>query len=129
MDGRTGQNPIKCHSSGVAIYRARHPGNTGDVVSQTRKSTPKTISNRFIKTVCARLNENKRVRRTLPQWGRVHIDRQLPFLVVYRRPPNHTDPGTERLVLGEASYPHLEHAATFGEARVKYYPGYQRDYQ
>jgi uncharacterized protein (TIGR02421 family) len=66
--------------------------------------SPRTITNRFIKSVCTRLAENKRVRRSLPGWGRLHIDRQLPFLVVYRRPPRQRDPGTERLVLGEASY-------------------------
>jgi len=70
----------------------------------TRTSSSRTITNRFIKTVCGRLAENKRVRRNLPGWGRLHIDRQLPFLVVYRRPPRQSDPGTERLVLGEASY-------------------------
>jgi uncharacterized protein (TIGR02421 family) len=35
-------------------------------------------------------------------WGRIHIDRQLPFLCVYRRRSD--DPGTHRLVMGEASY-------------------------
>lgn len=73
-------------------------------MSRTSKSSPRIISKRFIKTVCTRLAENKRVRRNLPEWGRLHIDRQLPFLVVYRRPPKYLDPGTERLVLGEASY-------------------------
>ncbi len=36
--------------------------------------------------------------------GRLHIDRTLPFLVVYRRPHNYSDKGTDRLVKGEASY-------------------------
>ena len=39
------------------------------------------------RTCARRLARNKRVRRTLPGWGRLHIDRQLPFLCVYRRPP------------------------------------------
>jgi uncharacterized protein (TIGR02421 family) len=73
-------------------------------MSHADKSSPRTITNRFIKAVCKRLAENKRVRRNLPKWGRLHIDRQLPFLVVYRRPPKCPDEGTERLVLGEASY-------------------------
>ena len=51
-----------------------------------------------------RLARNERVRRSLPDKGRLHIDRQLPFLCVYRQPPNHVDAGTERLVQGEASY-------------------------
>ncbi|MBN1995595.1 MAG: DUF1704 domain-containing protein [Anaerolineae bacterium] len=73
-------------------------------MSQTKPSSRRIITLRFSKTVCQRLAENKRVRRNLPQWGRLHIDRQLPFLVVYRRPSNRADPGTDQLVLGEASY-------------------------
>lgn len=73
-------------------------------MNRTGKPSPQTITTRFVETVCTRLGEGKRVRRNLPHRGRLHIDRQLPFLVVYRRPPNHTDSGTERLVLGEASY-------------------------
>ncbi|MBN1219403.1 MAG: DUF1704 domain-containing protein [Anaerolineae bacterium] len=73
-------------------------------MAQAAKSSPRSITNRFVKTVCARLAENKRVRRNLPEGGRLHIDRQLPFLCVYRRPPRRRDPGTERLILGEASY-------------------------
>ncbi len=62
------------------------------------------ISNRAITNIVVRLQEGKRVRRSLPLWGRLHIDRQLPFLVVYRRPPGNKDAGTARLVTGEASY-------------------------
>jgi uncharacterized protein (TIGR02421 family) len=54
--------------------------------------------------VCVRLEKNQRVRRKLPIWGRVHIDRQLPFLCVYRRPVRGDDAGTERLVTSEAAY-------------------------
>ena len=62
------------------------------------------ISQKFLQTICQRLKENKRVRRTLPVWGRLHIDRQLPFLCVYRRPVGIADEGTDRLIMGEASY-------------------------
>ncbi len=62
------------------------------------------ISKRAIASATKRLQEGKRVRRSLPIWGRLHIDRQLPFLIVYRRPPTGGDPGTSRLVAGEASY-------------------------
>ncbi len=34
----------------------------------------------------------------------MHFDRQLPFLCVYRRPPETEDGATERLVTGEAAY-------------------------
>ncbi len=62
------------------------------------------ISQVQIDSVCQRLARNQRVRRTLPGKGRLHIDRQLPFLCIYRRPPEFSDVGTERLVKGEASY-------------------------
>ena len=67
-------------------------------------SKPQVITERFIRTVRARLEENKRVRRKLPIWGRVHIDRQLPFLCVYRRPVRGDDTGAERLATSEAAY-------------------------
>ena len=57
-----------------------------------------------IAEICDRLKANKRVRRNLPGEGRLHIDRQLPFLCVYRRPTDGSDSGTRKLVLGEASY-------------------------
>ena len=62
------------------------------------------IPDQLIAAICARLADNKRVRRRLPVWGRVHIDRQLPFLCVYRRPLVGVDEGTARLVTSEASY-------------------------
>lgn len=63
-----------------------------------------TISDRFIKTICTRLAENKQVRRSLPVWGRVHIDRQLPFICIYRRKKDDDISLSERLIMGEASY-------------------------
>ncbi|MCY4568916.1 MAG: hypothetical protein OXD49_11470 [Candidatus Poribacteria bacterium] len=68
------------------------------------KASNKIINDRFIRTVCSRLAENKAVRRTLPDGGRLHIDRQLPFLCVYRYPMGYEDAGTERLVMGQPSY-------------------------
>ena len=62
------------------------------------------ITDRFIDNVCARLSADKRVRRTLPEGGRLHVDRRLPFLCVYRKPPDRGDPGTEQLVTGEPSF-------------------------
>lgn len=71
------------------------------------KTTPKAkleIPTSLIDEVCQRLANNQQVRRTLPEKGRLHIDRQLPFLCVYRQPPEDVDAGTERLIQGEASY-------------------------
>lgn len=61
------------------------------------------ITDRFVRSLCARLSEGKRVRRALPIWGRVHIDRPLPFLCVYRR-PRAPDLAFEELVNSDASY-------------------------
>lgn len=62
------------------------------------------ITDRLITTICRRLGEGLPVRRTLPGWGRLHIDRQLPFLTVYRRRPGEEQARVEKLVTGEASY-------------------------
>lgn len=78
------------------------------------KAKLKAISNRFIETICARLADNKRVRRTLPIWGRVNIDRQLPFLCIYRRLQVDDKSMSERLIMGEASY-----LITTGERRQR----------
>jgi uncharacterized protein (TIGR02421 family) len=59
---------------------------------------------KLIHTICERLSKGKQVRRTLPYEGRLHIDRTLPFLMVYRRPPKRPDKGMELLLKGEASY-------------------------
>jgi len=65
---------------------------------------PTKIDSGFVEFICERLAADKTVRRRLPGGGRIHIDRQLPFLCVYRRPPHGSDQGTERLVTTEASY-------------------------
>lgn len=65
---------------------------------------PRTITESFTQSVLDRLIQSKPVRRAFPKWGRIHVDRRLPFLFLYRRPPRHRDEGTERLLLGEAAY-------------------------
>ena len=62
------------------------------------------ITEEFIKTVCEKICRNEPIRMDLPVWGRIHIDRQLPFLCLYRKPTNTEDAGTDKLVLSEASY-------------------------
>lgn len=87
--------------------------------TRTRKTTSKSkteISTSLIDEVCERLKKNQRVRRTLPAKGRLHIDRQLPFMCVYRQPSEHEDAGTERLVKGEASYLVAPGAAAYRES-------------
>ena len=62
------------------------------------------ITDNFINDIRVRLENNQPVRRSLPIWGRVHIDRSLPFLCVYRKMTDCKSLGIERLVMGEASY-------------------------
>ena len=57
-----------------------------------------------IAAVRDRLSRNLRIRRNLPGDGRLRIDRQLPFLCVYRTPPEGRDNGTRELVTTEAAY-------------------------
>src|SRR5690606_9873507 len=62
-----------------------------------------------------RLAANERVRRNLPGEGRLRIDRQLPFLCLYRSPPG-PDAGTQELVTSEAAY-------LFASGQPRYHAG------
>lgn len=62
------------------------------------------VSESFVRVIRQRLAEGKQVRRSLPVWGRLAVDRPLPFLCVYRRPGRTRDRATCRLVTSEASY-------------------------
>ena len=61
------------------------------------------ITDEFIAEVVARARANERVRRTLPGGGRIHLDRRLPFLCVYRKPAWKEDAGTDQLITSEAA--------------------------
>ena len=78
--------------------------------------TSQTIASKLVAKIIERLSEGKRVRRSLPEDGRVHIDRTLPFMIVCRTDPTATDPGIDRLVRGEASHLIASRAKSF-------YPG------
>lgn len=77
--------------------------------STTKKGTSKKGTTEvnehaeILALVSERIGSGESLRKRLSR-GIVRIDRQLPFLCVYRRPPNHEVTGTERLVTGEASY-------------------------
>jgi len=62
------------------------------------------INDAFIQEVSSALDENKPIRRRFTGWGRLHIDRKLPFLCIYRRPQNSREKGTDELILGQANY-------------------------
>lgn len=57
-----------------------------------------------IRLITERLKAGEPVRRTVPGLGRLHIDRQIPFLCVHRTPGKHSDKGTARLITGEAAH-------------------------
>ena len=48
--------------------------------------------------------ENFRIRRDLPDGGRLYLERRLPFITVYRRPADRSDFGSDELVTSQAAY-------------------------
>ena len=65
---------------------------------------PNKANEDLARVVRQRLAEGKQVRRNLLGWGRLAVDRPLPFICVYRRPSRIKDDATFRLITGEASY-------------------------
>ena len=61
-----------------------------------------TISPEFVAEVCERIANGDRIYRLLPEGGRLHIDRPLPFLSVHRL--RHSDAGSGDLLLGQGSF-------------------------
>jgi len=62
------------------------------------------IASELIEKVKRELAANRPVRERLPGGGLIHIDRQLPFVCIYREPGERDDVGTRKLVQSEASY-------------------------
>ena len=65
---------------------------------------PYTINQHFVERVCEQLRANRRIRYALAHGGLLNIERQLPFLCVYRYPVDRLDEDTPRLVVDGASY-------------------------
>lgn len=76
----------------------------GDDKIMAKKTSKKAIPLELIARVRKQLLAGKPIRQSLPLNGLLNIDRTLPFLVVYRKPINRTDSGTEMLVNSEASF-------------------------
>ena len=66
-----------------------------------RQPPADVISDEFIAEVVARALGSERVRRSLPGGGRIHLERRLPFLCVYRKPTWGEDAGTDHLITSE----------------------------
>ena len=62
------------------------------------------IADALIQEILERLALGLRVRRQVPGGGRLHVDRPLPFLCVYRKPDWTTDNVVGQLISTEASY-------------------------
>lgn len=60
------------------------------------------LSEKSIEHILTVLEEEKEISCTLPGNGILHIEKELPYIVVYRRRKN--DKGTRRFVTNEASY-------------------------
>ncbi|MGI9181687.1 MAG: flavohemoglobin expression-modulating QEGLA motif protein [Longimicrobiaceae bacterium] len=58
----------------------------------------------LVQAMVERLARGERVRQRLPGGGRIHLDRALPFLAVYRIPPGGGDAETQGLVTAEPAY-------------------------
>jgi uncharacterized protein (TIGR02421 family) len=58
----------------------------------------------LISETLAQLAEEKAVRMSLAGGGRLHLDRRVPFLCVYRRRPGDSDLGTEQVVAAKTAY-------------------------
>jgi uncharacterized protein (TIGR02421 family) len=91
--------------SDLETQTERQAARAREATGATRRSARKpVISDRFVESACKRLAAGKPLRRVLPVWGRIHVDRQLPFLCVFRRRPQDEGAGTEDLLVGEAAY-------------------------
>ncbi|MDQ3194112.1 MAG: flavohemoglobin expression-modulating QEGLA motif protein, partial [Bacteroidota bacterium] len=62
------------------------------------------ITDSVIQNICRLLEKNKPVKKSLPGNGRIHIDRRLPFICVYRKPLKYGDAGTQSLIHGTSSF-------------------------
>jgi len=67
-------------------------------------TSPATVFERVADAVAAHVRTDRQLRRNLPGDGRLHLDRALPFLVVYRRPPGLLDEGTVELATAPSAY-------------------------
>jgi uncharacterized protein (TIGR02421 family) len=67
-------------------------------------TSPTTVFERVAAAASAHVRADRPLRRNLPGGGRLHLDRALPFLVLYRRPPGVLDEGTSELAAALSAY-------------------------
>jgi len=66
--------------------------------------SPRALDSELAGSIGQSYAEGRAVRRRLPPAGRIVLERQLPFLFVYRPPLGANDPGTASLIGSEASF-------------------------
>ena len=69
-----------------------------------KPTTPRAIDSQLIEELSQSLAEGKRTSQAFPFDGRLHFERQLPFLYIYRNPIEKQDPQTEQLIIAEAAF-------------------------
>lgn len=89
---------------------------------------PVSLSPEFLTDIRARMLEGQSVRCDFPDGGALYMERPLPFLALYRHPPD-ADVGTSELVHGEASHLIVPHSMTKKELTqlLQTIVGVQRD--
>jgi uncharacterized protein (TIGR02421 family) len=61
-------------------------------------------SSDLIAEIREHFNENRRLRTSFGENGRLYFERRLPFLTLYRKPVTREDPGADQLVTSQAAY-------------------------
>lgn len=67
-------------------------------------TAPFLLSDARIEAILEAVGHDAPVDETLPDGGRIHVDRRRPFLCVYRRPTARADDGTESLLTSQAAF-------------------------
>ncbi|MDH3729280.1 MAG: DUF1704 domain-containing protein, partial [Myxococcales bacterium] len=88
--GTSAMNPFADVTAGKGVVT---PATSGDARLE-----------KLLETILERVERGTQLRRRLPPNGRIHIDRQLPFLIMYRPGPAGADPSLRRLVSSQAAY-------------------------
>jgi len=60
------------------------------------------LSEKSIKLILTVVDNEMEINASLPGGGVLHIEKELPYLIIYREIPN--DPETYRMVISESSY-------------------------
>ena len=88
--------------------RAASPNMSGPrAKKESARLSDKTAASKtkaIVEAIGERVASGARLRRTLPGYGRLHVDRPLPFIAVHVEPEDRRDAGTYQLVTTEASY-------------------------